>query len=338
MQLLLQQVPQQGPRHLKVCLHYKDVLNRPNRAVVLSNYRLQNVFVQRQQLFQAMRTQQLLYHFQLGLQCLQVSKDYHHHRIQEESYRNRKQPLCLLFCMYRAFIVDRKSRKSLQIIIFPVCVVRASRLVAKAPHHYGRVHLVTLIHPRSAVNIMRLPLRVVAYAVVARREPVHISTVCFEIHFIYYIDTQFITDLQKIWVRWIVRSPDRIYVVLLAELHVALYLIRRQRIAVLSRSIMVIHSVEFNKITVHQELVASYFDRSESYALLHTAALDLVVHVVEFGCLIAPLYRRKGAESHLRCGKPALHKGASQRLGVFFVVQYHDGNDAYIFKLFEYFF
>ena len=110
----------------------------------------------------------------------------------------------LLFCMYGAFIVHRKSRILLQIFVFLVCIVRTARLVAKAPHHDGRMHLVSLIHPRGTVNIMSFPLRVIADAVIARRQFVDISAVSLEVGFINNVYAQLVADLQQVWVRRIV--------------------------------------------------------------------------------------------------------------------------------------
>ena len=77
----------------------------------------------------------------------------------------------------------------------------AACFVAKAPHHDARMHLVSLIHPRGAVNVMGFPLRIIAYAVVAWRKLVYIGTVSLYIRLIHHIDSQLIAKFKHIRIR-----------------------------------------------------------------------------------------------------------------------------------------
>ena len=58
--------------------------------------------------------------------------------------------------------------------------------------------------------------------------------------------------------------------------------------------------MQFDKAAVKSELVAPYLDIFEAHALLHAAAFDLVIHVVEHRCLVAPLNRHEVPECKLR--------------------------------------
>ena len=161
-----------------------------------------------------------------------------------------------LLGMYRALIVHRQSRELLQVIVFLVGVMCAACLVAKAPHHDRRMHLIPLIKPCRAVNVAIFPCRIIADAVVAWRKLHNVSAVRLYVCFVYYEDAELIAHLEEIWIRRIVRSPHRIYVVLLAELHITLYLFRRHVIAIRRRCIMVVNTVEFDFPVVYEELVS----------------------------------------------------------------------------------
>ena len=110
----------------------------------------------------------------------------------------------LALCVYRALVVYRKKRVVFQILVFLVCIVRAARLIAEAPHDDGRMHLVSLIHPGRAVDVMSLPLRIVAYAVIAWRQLMYVCSVGLDVRLIHDIDAKFITELKQIRVRRIV--------------------------------------------------------------------------------------------------------------------------------------
>ena len=58
--------------------------------------------------------------------------------------------------------------------------------------------------------------------------------------------------------------------------------------------------MEFDQLSVYQQLVTPDLNCTETHTLLHAAALDLEIQVIEFRSLIAPLYRRKVPEGKFR--------------------------------------
>ena len=103
-----------------------------------------------------------------------------------------------------ALVVDRQAREPLEVLVLLVGVVHAAGLVPEAPHDYRRMHLVALVHPGRAVNVVRLPRRIVADAVIAWRQLVDEGAVRLEICLVDDVYAELVAELQKIRIRRVV--------------------------------------------------------------------------------------------------------------------------------------
>ena len=128
----------------------------------------------------------------------------------------------------------------------------------------------------------------------------YICAVRLKIGLVNDVYAEFITELEEIRIRWVVRHAYRVDVVFPAQLHIPLKLFRSHGISVLGIGVMVIYAVQFYEAVIYKELIAPYLYIPESHALLHAAAFDLIVHVVEHRSLVAPFDRHEISECELR--------------------------------------
>ena len=123
-----------------------------------------------------------------------------------------------------ALVVDGQVGARADELVHGVGVAAAARLVAQAPHDHARVGLVALEQALGAVEVARLPARVVREAVLTRGELAHQGAVRLEVGLVDHIDAQLVAELEQVRVGRVVRRADGVDVVLLAEAHVALNL------------------------------------------------------------------------------------------------------------------
>ena len=210
----------------------------------------------------------------------------------------------------RTLIVHRQVRMLFQIVIHPVRIINAARLIPQAPQNHRHVSLVTLVQPSRPVHVMPRPRRIVADAVIIRRKSVRHGTVRLQVRLIYHIDAQFVAQLQQIRIRRIVGRAHRINIIFLTELHIPLDLFRRQRITVVTARIVVIDAVQlhFTVIQIKNGAPDRHILKARPY--LHTAAGHFIVQIVQHRRLRIPFLYRQILE--YRFGHPVfrLHRPA----------------------------
>ena len=98
-----------------------------------------------------------------------------------------------------AFIVHRQWRTCLQIVIHGIRVAVSAGLVAQRPQDNCCVAMqfIPLIQVLNPVKITRTPFRIMADRVISRRKLMGKSSMCFQIVFIYDINTKFVCQLQQ---------------------------------------------------------------------------------------------------------------------------------------------
>ena len=141
----------------------------------------------------------------------------------------------------------------------------------------------------SPVKIVCLPLRIVADRIVCSRELHGEGSVRFNVRLVNYVDADLIAHLKKIRIRRIMRSPYCIYVVLLADEHIALDLLRSHCVSVYRTCVVMVDTVQLDLPSVDQEDVT--FDRycAESGPLMNALTCCLVIDIVENRLLGVPL-------------------------------------------------
>ena len=163
-----------------------------------------------------------------------------------------------------ALVMHRDFRADLfEICIAFVLVVVAAGFVAERPHRNRRVVAVTQIHPADAVDIPRLPLRVVAYQIrlieLVRSD--RARAVRFNVRFIHNVKPEYIRQRQKHRVRGIVRRAHRVDVVLLHQRQIFLDVFRRHDISRDRVAVVVIDAFHFNRNPVEFKNFAFNRDR-----------------------------------------------------------------------------
>ena len=200
------------------------------------------------------------------------------------------------------FIVDRKIGVVLQVLVHGIGVAIASGFVAQAPHDDGgiAVDLVPLVKAGDAVQVVGLPLGIVADGVVGGRKLVGKGAVGLQIVLVHDVDAQLVGQLQKERIGRIVGGADGIDIELLAEPHVPFDLFRRHGIAACRRGIMMVHALELDLPSVDQEDVAPDLHGPEADPLLYAGGGGLEIDGVEDRLLCVPLGHIQVFKSDLR--------------------------------------
>ena len=186
-------------------------------------------------------------------------------------------------------VVHGQARARPDELVHGVGVAAAARLVAQAPHDHARVQLVALHEALGAVEVAPLPAGVVGEAVLPRGELAHQGPVGLEVGLVDHVDAQLVAELQEVRVRRVVRGPDGIYVVVLAEKDVALGRLRRHGVARRGARVVVVDAVQLDRPTVHEKAPAVHARLAKAHALAHALRGRLQDEVVEVRGLRRPL-------------------------------------------------
>ena len=208
--------------------------------------------------------------------------------------------VCLAFCVYRAFVVHRKRASFFDVVVHHVGAEGAAGFVPEAPHYYRCVSLISLVKMLRAVDEVRPPFRIVAYPVIAWRQHVRESAVRLKVCLVNYIYPKLVAHFEKIRVRRVVRSPDRVDIIFLAEPHVSLDLLRSQVISVPRARVVVVDAMELELFPVQREVGAGHFDVLEPYAELHCASRYFDVEVIKAWVFCCPFFHFYSIKNNTR--------------------------------------
>ena len=210
-----------------------------------------------------------------------------------------------------ALVVDGQVGARADELVHGVGVAAAARLVAQAPHDHARVGLVALEQALGAVEVARLPARVVREAVLTRGELAHQGAVRLEVGLVDHIDAQLVAELEQVRVGRVVRRADGVDVVLLAEAHVALDLRRPHRVAGPRGRVVVVDAVQLDGAAVHEEAPPVHAGLAEARAQERALGARLDDEVVEAGRLRGPLEHVEAVEGHGRATAGRARRGGA---------------------------
>ena len=140
---------------------------------------------------------------------------------------------------------------------------------------------VPLVKPGDTVKIVLLPFFIMADGVVGWGQLMGKGAVCFQVIFIYDVDTHFVRQLQEKRIGRIVRGADGINVEVLAELQIPLYFVRRQSVAVYRAGIVMVDAMKLDLLSVDQEKISADLHGFEADTLFDAGRFRFIVNAIK---------------------------------------------------------
>ena len=201
-------------------------------------------------------------------------------------------------------IMNGDIRKRFEHFIAFILILPAARFVAEAPHRNAGVILVPFKHTQNPVPISGKPLCVIAENIRFHRRLTFKRTLCavgFDIRFVNHIQSVFVAKVKKNRIRRIMRGSDGVDVERFHQSNVLEKILCAHHIAVLFMCIMMIDTLEFDKLIIEQEPFPVNFHRSEANPCTDNLNNLILIRkrqkkLIKYGLFGAPFLYRKIAE------------------------------------------